>query len=267
MSLARRRNVGPFRDPCRSRRQGLFLSWNPHPRGGLRRSRRRHFRRRGHPREWPGCHYVDDPPADAPIMRAPERADLAVAGMLAVEQQEIGNTSVGPRQVEALLAEDRDRPHDQDLGKFGLYRLRRRDREELSRGSDMDDVGARARSPGRPLPDPPKATTPGAWFDEAMRQKSPRPALRQARAGRRRCRPKPRRGRPRAGPTRQPPRVSEPRKSEPESPQDIIPEPGQWYPTSARTLPRKTQYDQALYIRMTGSNASVPISKKAWAPE
>src|SRR5690348_2692545 len=37
----------------------------------------------------------------------------------------------------------------------------------------------------------------------------------------------------------------------------------QWYPISARTLPRNTQYDQPVYIRITGSRNSVPTAKKA----
>src|SRR5579871_4573525 len=37
----------------------------------------------------------------------------------------------------------------------------------------------------------------------------------------------------------------------------------QWYPISALTFPRKTQYDHPLYMRMTGSRNSVPTSMKA----
>jgi hypothetical protein len=37
----------------------------------------------------------------------------------------------------------------------------------------------------------------------------------------------------------------------------------QRYPMSPRTFPRNTQWDHAVYIRMTGSSTSVPMSRKA----
>ena len=40
----------------------------------------------------------------------------------------------------------------------------------------------------------------------------------------------------------------------------------QRYPISPRNFPRNTQYDHAVYIRITGSRTRVPISRKACVP-
>src|SRR5262249_45036719 len=73
-------------------------------------------------------------------LRTAEGSYLAVAGIMAVEQQEVGDLLIGPGPLNAGVVDDWDRPHDQHPRKLGFERPR---------------IGGRAwgrqkSSPGRP---------------------------------------------------------------------------------------------------------------------
>src|SRR5215471_6080875 len=85
--------------------------------------------------------FVNNAPADAPIMRTAEGSYLTVAGIMAVEQQEVGDLLIGPGPLNAGLVDDWDRPHDQHPWKLGFERPRIGGREDLHGGSDLDDIG------------------------------------------------------------------------------------------------------------------------------
>src|SRR5262249_54291185 len=67
---------------------------------------------------------IDIASADAPVGRTTEPADLAVAGIMAVKQQKVGDPLICSRPLDAGFVEDRYRPHDQDAREFGFERPR-----------------------------------------------------------------------------------------------------------------------------------------------
>src|SRR5207244_10395962 len=84
---------------------------------------------------------VDDPPADGPIMSAAEGAELPGTDIVAVEQQKIGDTPIGPGDLYARLVDDRDRTHDRDFGEPAAERAGHLHREFLEGRLQLDDVG------------------------------------------------------------------------------------------------------------------------------
>ena len=61
---------------------------------------------------------LDDPPAQAPIMGAPESPELTGTRVVAVEEQKVGNPVIGSGNGDARLVDDRDRPHDRSFGEI-----------------------------------------------------------------------------------------------------------------------------------------------------
>jgi hypothetical protein len=78
-------------------------------------------------------------------MRPAERADLLVAGLVAVEQQKIGDPVIAGRDCDGAAIDDRDRPHQFHAKMPRLERCRGFRKQQLGRCADMDDVGSGLR--------------------------------------------------------------------------------------------------------------------------
>src|SRR5262249_45408489 len=77
--------------------------------------------------------------ADVPVMRDPERTDLSIVGAVAVQQHEISNSLVAPRNAQALQSSDRHTPHDRKAPNRALERQYLLRSQQLWRRTQMNN--------------------------------------------------------------------------------------------------------------------------------
>src|SRR5262249_48145069 len=89
-----------------------------------------------------------DAAADAPIVGHTEGADLPITGPMTVEQQEVSDTLVTPRQRQAFLATDGHASHDAPVRQSSLEFGHPRRWQEIRCRAEVDNGSLQLAGPG-----------------------------------------------------------------------------------------------------------------------